>query len=729
MTRRTDTVQRSGRGASCAPAIAGGVLAALALRPAAAEPGSPAPALYDQIAFAELRDVEVVTATSTPLSLQDAPSAVTVVTGEELRTWGYESLAEALQHLAGLHLLDDHIAPAVSIRGVASGLRSESGLLKLMIDGRPADFRSSAGQWMGPELVPLTAIKRIEVVRGPASALYGADAFLGVINVLTLGGAQVAGLHQRLSGRLTGDRPGMDYDVSVGGERGRFELLAAARVHREDRSGMAIPAASPAPTVPAGVDPERERAALVQQSAAALLRLGYRLSGAGQIELFGNLSLLDRDAEFADWLQLGNRLTPGGVVSDNQISLVRGVAGLRYQGPLGRWQLDGSAQYFRGGPTGRDRIEIGNDLFYYRRDFAYQGAELAGTVTRDLPGGWSLLLAAGASFDREDLPSLLQVVKRDTPAFTSGQVRDEASVRQGSASFVNLGTHGQLLWQPAALPLAAVAGLRYDHHSEYASQLNGRLGLVLRPEERLRLKFLVGSAFKAPSPLLLHAVPVRSGDVLGNPQLEAQHIVTFETQLSLQATAAVAGSAGLAYSFLRNKAEFVWQGVNRVARNLAEMGALSFEAEAHVRLRPGGRLYGNVSWQRAERNVGDPGYVARLTSTGGGELVPSYVVNGGAAGEWSRLHVRGTVEASLVGPRRASDMNSLDHGEVYHLPTRFELGATISTMGLALLGDEETTFSLLVRNALGDDTPEPGVGGVDYPRTPRTVILRVSQAL
>ena len=55
----------------------------------------------------------------------------------------------------------------------------------MLIDGHSVAFHSTGGNWLGPELVPLSAIERIEIVRGPASALFGADAFLGVINIKT----------------------------------------------------------------------------------------------------------------------------------------------------------------------------------------------------------------------------------------------------------------------------------------------------------------------------------------------------------------------------------------------------------------------------------------------------------------------------------------------------------------------------------------------------------------
>src|SRR5205814_5813951 len=121
----------------------------------------------------------------TETRVAEAPIVVEVITRQQIREWGYRTLAEVLQHMVGFYVEDDHILPNVAIRGISGGLFAESGLLKVMIDGHAIAFRSTSGNWLGPELVPLSAVDRIEIVRGPASALHGADAFLGVINIIT----------------------------------------------------------------------------------------------------------------------------------------------------------------------------------------------------------------------------------------------------------------------------------------------------------------------------------------------------------------------------------------------------------------------------------------------------------------------------------------------------------------------------------------------------------------
>ena len=64
-------------------------------------------------------------------------------------------------------------------RGVSGELRGGSRLIKVMVNGHPVSFRSETTNWLNGALVPMDVIDRIEVIRGPGSALYGANAFLG----------------------------------------------------------------------------------------------------------------------------------------------------------------------------------------------------------------------------------------------------------------------------------------------------------------------------------------------------------------------------------------------------------------------------------------------------------------------------------------------------------------------------------------------------------------------
>ena len=204
----------------------------------------------EDLDLVKLLNVQVSTATKTAESIDDAPAVITVVTRADIARWGYQTVAEVLQHTVGFYLTDDHILPNVGVRGMTGGLGAESGMIKVMIDGRSVAYRTTSGNWLGVELIPLTSIAQIEIIRGPVSALYGADAFLGVVNIITLNPDDVKPVTARVALGLTETNPGGRFDVSGGARFGHFDFLLGAAGENTDRTGLALPAESPAPRLP-----------------------------------------------------------------------------------------------------------------------------------------------------------------------------------------------------------------------------------------------------------------------------------------------------------------------------------------------------------------------------------------------------------------------------------------------------------------------------------------------
>lgn len=127
---------------------------------------------------------KVSAASKEALSLDEAPASVTVITWEELRAFGYQTLAEALRAVRGTFLTDDHIYTYVGLRGFSPPGDLNTRLL-ILWDGHPLNDVWSGQGYVGRDLdVDLSDVERIEVVRGPASILYGTGAFFGVINVV-----------------------------------------------------------------------------------------------------------------------------------------------------------------------------------------------------------------------------------------------------------------------------------------------------------------------------------------------------------------------------------------------------------------------------------------------------------------------------------------------------------------------------------------------------------------
>ncbi len=110
-----------------------------------------------------------------------------MLTAEDLRLQGFRTLAAALGFVPGLFVYRDDFFSAVGVRGF--GLLMDYGTrLLVLVDGHPAQRQRRVG-WDAHTgrgfPVPFDAIKRIEVVKGPVGSIYGPNAFLGVVNVIT----------------------------------------------------------------------------------------------------------------------------------------------------------------------------------------------------------------------------------------------------------------------------------------------------------------------------------------------------------------------------------------------------------------------------------------------------------------------------------------------------------------------------------------------------------------
>ncbi len=141
----------------------------------------------------------VVTASKKAQRVSDAPSAVTVITEEEIRASGATTLMDVLRYAPGVDVSESNRSRAdVSVRGFNTQFISK---LLVMVDGRSIYSEFVGGVYWNTIPLLLSRIKRIEIVRGPGSALYGANAFNGVINIITKSPAELAGERAKTSVR------------------------------------------------------------------------------------------------------------------------------------------------------------------------------------------------------------------------------------------------------------------------------------------------------------------------------------------------------------------------------------------------------------------------------------------------------------------------------------------------------------------------------------------------
>jgi iron complex outermembrane receptor protein len=673
---------------------------------------------------------DVTTATRTAQDRYEAPAIITTVTREQIAVWGHRTVAEVLNHLLGFYVVDDHTSPNVAVRGISGGLYSESSIIKVLINGHAVPFASTSGNGLGAELIPLSAVERIEVIRGPVSALYGADAFLGVVNIQTRDGESINGATGWGAIGRTGGHFAHDVDVSVGTSRGIVDFMVALRQTHQDLSGLELPASSPAPNIPSYNLGVRNAHGLYQDSTSAFSRLTVRPSEATEASAFAYFTQMERGSEFGSLYQLANGFNAEGVFSENRVAQWQFRGGVDLVQQFGtKLQLSLHADYFQGAPGKDNRLEVGSEFYYVRRRFGFRGTEVeADLVWRPLD---SLRVVTGASVlvDRERLPSRIGIAKQMIEGASPGQVVDSISIYGSRKTFVNLGTYAQGTWDILGSALGVTGGLRYDQHNIYGAQLSRRLGLVGSLHD-LHLKLLHGSAFKAPSPLLLYAVPAASGDVIGNPDLKPQYVNTFELQLAWEPWDWFNVSSDLAYNRVTDKTEFIQQGINKVARNVARANSLSWENLVELRYPQWLHVHASFEWQRTEQRTGQEGYVGEIMSAVGGAY-PDVQLHGGVVIQPPGFFLRAAVLASFIGERWATGNNSLLAGAPYRLPSYLLLEGKLSTIGFRVMRDpaQEVSFSISGKNLTAATGPAPGFSGVDYPLSPRSFFLQMNLTL
>ncbi|MCB1175306.1 MAG: TonB-dependent receptor [Leptospiraceae bacterium] len=163
----------------------------------------------------------VVTATRSETRRKEAPAAIYVISRQQIRERGYRTLVEALQDVPGFQI--------THVYGIFPELIHQRGLIGnnqrtlLYIDGIPDNNISENAVLAGSIRFPLQNVERIEIVAGPASALYGANAFNGVINVITTAGSKSGGNQNRI------EAFGGGYESNFRNQGGGFTIIANGR--------------------------------------------------------------------------------------------------------------------------------------------------------------------------------------------------------------------------------------------------------------------------------------------------------------------------------------------------------------------------------------------------------------------------------------------------------------------------------------------------------------------
>jgi iron complex outermembrane receptor protein len=664
-------------------------------RPAAAKPQD----VQELAAMSldELLDIQVVTASKSAQKLTEAPAIVSVISGDEIRTWGYRSVAEALATVPGFYGIDDFLSPNFGIRGVNGGQRAYNRIMKVMINGVPVSSRPDSTNLLGPELIPMEAVDHIEVVRGPASALYGANAYLGVVNIITkqpqkeqLGAAVVRAGGSPGSGLAS--TPGwFGGDLLLAPAVDNFSLLVSGSFLRADRSGYAIPAGSPGLTTGAyagDTTSQNDQA----KPGALFAQAGYRFSDALRVSAQASYSHLSADGELLDF---GTMSHQNLVVIDNFI----GQAKVDWSA-TDRLSLTAAAGVASGGPTSKEHLYAGDPQSHPSRDLGY--LEVSGLAEgkygfreRD-----SATLGVDFASDTEQLLTAYAVANDGTQTPSSGAA-------QGKKTFSNFGAYGQLVTYPleARKTLGVTGNLRFDYSNDYGSNVNWRAGLVDQLSDALSVKLLAGSSYKAPSAVQRYAQPLYVGDVIGNQALKPETAATVEAQASFKATDSLLLSVNAYRTHVSQKVELVPNGSNTSPQNAGSVDSLGLESEARF-VFGHHQLMAGFQWQKTDDNTDDP---FRSNISAPSASYPVVIANAGwqyRDPTFGSFNLRGR----YASERRSSKSNTqIDNLRPY------ALGAYALADAAWSLDWKMLRFSVQATNLFNTDYSEPGYAGIDFP--------------
>jgi iron complex outermembrane receptor protein len=485
------------------------------------------------LVYGDKSTISIATGSQQPL--RRAPSVATVITAEDIAAIGATDLDEVLETVPGLHVARSAItfAPLYVVRGIFSQNNPQILMLQNGVPMTTMFQGNKGGVWGG---LPVENIARIEIIRGPGSALYGADAYSGVINIITKSAADVQGT---VFGVRGGSFKSREAWVQHGGSYGGFNIAAYVRVGSTDGEHETIGAdaqsrndkffgtavtRAPGPVntghdaVDANFDAEHDK---------WRFRVNYKLrdnvgTGAGIASALdpNGLARSERitadlswtDPHFAqNWTvgAMASYLHYADTVASNFILFPAGAhfpTGTFADGMIGapeKWerQLRLSSFLTYSGLSGHQvRAGIGHDyLDLYRTEEHKNFTFTAGGVP--VPVGQVLDFTGTAPF-------LLPQSRRVDYVYA----QDEWSMARD--------------W-------TVTAGLRHDHYSDFGGTTNPRVAVVWDAALDVTAKLLYGRAFRAPS--FAEEYSINNPVQRGNPNLRPETIRTVEAAVSWQA--------------------------------------------------------------------------------------------------------------------------------------------------------------------------------------------------
>lgn len=597
----------------------------------------------------------VVTATRSPLAAGRAPSSVSVVSGDQLRREGITTVLDALRQVPGIAIVQTGSYGGMTSLFIRGG---ESKFAKVLIDGVPVN---DAGGAFDFSTLSTDNVDRIEIVRGPASVLYGSDAMAGVIQLFTRSGSGATRVE--MSGRQ-GGYGSRDADAAV---RGNSEVLtyslAAAR-HSTD--GIQLFNSQYRQSVGSALIGLRHEAADAQLSVRySDNELHFPTNGSGEVV---DSNAVHHDDRVSVGLDAGYRLTSA---AELRLSLSSyDVHGLSDDQPDSK------------GDT--------NDYYYTTTDRSRRrSGDLR--ITLDLPAAAKLTLGTQIERQWQDGSN---TTSNFGPSVTPPHRRRTT------------GAYGQLLFAPSE-PYTLTVGGRYEHNEQFGDFFTYRSAASAQIARSTRLRASLGTAFREPTFLENFGGPF----VIGNANLSPEHALSIDA--GVEQRIAEWGTIGVTIfsNAFRDLIDYKYSATAPNYNNLARTKASGAELEGRVTLPAG--LHADAALTYLDTRVIDPGTSAAVTAmfAPGARLLrrPMHTIDAGIGYRVSRGGV--DLRAHRVGTRE--DNYFAPDYTVEHVTlapyTRADLSGDVK-----LLEQSRNAVTFMVRAENLFDTHYTDVAGFNY---------------
>lgn len=520
------------------------------------------------LSFDQLLSVEIVTASKFAQKVSEAPSSVSIVTADDIKSFGYRTLADILRSMRGVYVAYDRNYSYVGTRGAGRPGDYNSRVL-LLVDGQRFNDSVYGQAAVGTEFpIDMELIERVEYVPGPGSAIYGSNAFFGVINIITkkarsLNGIAFAGELASFGTRKVSLTAGKRFDNG-----GEALLSVSDSVSRGiDRYFPEFDDAASNHGVASGLDGDRSRRLFAKYSFDNLTLtafLGQRRKGVPTAS-FGQ--------QFND---------PHSYTADDYFS-----ATAAFHHALSRTvELDASVNFSR---------------YQYRGDYAYT-ADAAG-LNHD---------SSNSAVVTGDLRLLSRAVTNHKVIFGI-ETFDAVKRRQGNFNVdpydlffsTDHPKRGYAVYVQDEIRLGdrliLNAGVRHDHDAEGTAN-SPRLGLIYALTPDITTKLLYGTAFRSAN-AYENFYYSDSGNPAG-PALAPEHIKTYEFVAEYFPRQDFRSSATV-FAYHMDKLISLTSDTDQLLsfRNLDAASAKGIEFEAESLGGDGNRLKVSASIQFAQDNA------------------------------------------------------------------------------------------------------------------------------